>query len=42
MPKALLIYGDGIKKEIELDEIENTMRGLEGEGLLICPRLYLE
>lgn len=42
MPEALLIYGNGIKKEVTLDEIGSTIRNLEAKGEIIYPRWYIE
>ena len=40
MTKALLVFGEGEKVEVELDEIGSINRKLEAEGKLVCPRLY--
>ena len=42
MTKALLICGEGKKVEVELDEIMSTIRNLEEQGEMICPRWYIE
>ena len=41
MTEALLIYGEGIKKEVTLDEIGSTIRNLEEKGEMIRPRWYI-
>ena len=40
MKKALLIFGEGEKVELELSEIAKTLQNLEEQGELIHPRLY--
>lgn len=40
MKKAILIYGQGEKVELELGEIAKTLQYLEEEGELIHPKLY--
>ena len=42
MTKALLIYGEGIEKEVNLDEIGSTIRNLEEQGEMVYPRWYIE
>ena len=40
MTKAVLIYNEGEKIELELGEVAETLRSLREEDELIRPKLY--
>jgi len=40
MTKAVLIYNEGERKELEPSEIAETLRNLMERGELIRPKLY--
>ena len=42
MSKKLLVFGNGKKVELKVDEIGETLRILSEANELIKPRLYIE